>query len=357
MIREDYNKIFANYWLIALLISGTAFLISLFFTTKVKSFPLDFNTFVISAAMSISIGYQYALIKNIRSKILQTFKKLSSLFQGHQYQKFSLALDRKLRRSWRFYLTIILVVTPFIILELNKVWKWKLLKQEPPYFYLSEPTLWSLLLDIFNEVFIYLILFLLAVVIWIIIELTFITKELNEKYEINADIFNVDETGGLKPLRILILSAVSNYFIVITLAIISYIPPVATIYFYIYPKVLITPEIIMLTLMLLIGIVFFVTTQKTIRNLIDKSADLELEKINEKYKEIYDKIFKIVSSKMDNYNDKELGELRTALDLLEKRELKIKEIKSKRFDTKTIITFIFTVLLPILTLIHQIKTL
>lgn len=356
MIRKNLKKLMQNYWFVAPLISGTVFIIYLLFTTKVRSLPLDINTLVISAAMSFSIGYQYALIKNILPKISSLFKRLCPLFQEHQYRKFSHELDRKFQKSWQFYTTIIIVVTPFVILELIKVWNWMLFKQKPPYFYLVEPTLWSLSLDIFNEVFVYLILFLLAIIIWIIIELTLITYELNGKYKVKIDLLNFDETGGLKPLRLFILLLVSNYFIVITLAIVSYMPPVATILLYVFPKLLVTPEIIILILMLLIGITLFTTTQMTIRNLIDKGVDSELEKISEKSKEIYGKTDEIIFNKTNDYNEKELGELRIALDILEKKEARIKAIKYKRFDVKTMITFISTVLIPILTLILQIKT-
>ena len=268
-IREIYNKLSANYWLTSLTISVTAFLIYLFFITKVKIFPFYFSSLVVSAAVSASIGYQYALIKNLFPNIRPTFGKLSHLFQNGQYQIFSNGLGKKLHKSWLYNLTIITVVTPFLILELIHIGKWKWFNGPMPlsFFYLHEPTLWSLLLDIINHVFGYLMLFLLAVIIWMMIELTIIVSELEEKYSVNIDLFNVDKTGGLKPLRILVLSIVSNYFIIITMAIISYMSPTATIFFYISPKLLITPEIILFIPMLFVGVILFITTQKTIREL------------------------------------------------------------------------------------------
>lgn len=350
MIRKTLKKLMQNYRFIAPLISGIVFIIYLLFTTKVRSLPLDINTLVISATMSISIGYQYALIKNTLPKISQKFEKLSPLFQEHESQKFLQGLERKFQKSRRFYTTIVTVITPFVILKIIKVWNWILFKYEPPFFYLAEPTIWSLLLDIFNEIFEYLILFLLAKITWMIIELTLIIYELNGTYKVDIDLYNIDETGGLKDLRSFILFLVSNYFIVITFILVSYIPPVATIILYIFPKVLVTPEIILLILMLPIGIILFIKTQMTIKNLIDKGVDSELEKINENYKKIYGKVDEIISNKTNNYNEKAQGELRI-LEILEKKEKRIKAIKNKKLDFINIITFISTVLLPIVTLV------
>jgi hypothetical protein len=360
MIKENYKKMLANYWLTSLLISVTTFLIYLFFTTKVNSLS-DLNSLVVAAAMSILMGYQYASIKNTLFSIRSTFGKLSHLFKNNQYQIFSVNLENKLHKSWRFYSTIIITFTPFVILELIKVRDWKQFHEIPPFYSttnqalisLKTETIWLALFDLFNNVSEYLILFLMSVIIWIMIELTLITKELKEKYEVNIDMFDVDETGGLKPLRSLALSVVSNYFIIISLAIISY-NPVSFIPIYTYNYVSIVPEIIILILMLLISIILFIITQKTIRELVDKGVKLELKRINLKYKETCDKAIEISSIKGINDYEKELEKLRVILDFLEKEEIKVNRIKHKKYDIRAIFTFINTALLPIITLIGKI---
>lgn len=169
--------------------------------------------------------------------------------------------------------------------------------------------------------------------------------------------FNAEEIGGLKPLVSFVLFIVSNYFVIITLIMISYVPPNEMTYFHIYSKVIITPLIVILFLMLLLGIVLFITTQKTVRNLIDKDIKIELERINKNYKETYEKVIDIYSKKMTTDSKNELEGLRITLDILEKEEMKIRQIKEKIFDIKTITAFITTVLLPTMTLIKQIMDL
>ena len=166
--------------------------------------------------------------------------------------------------------------------------------------------------------------------------------------------FEVEEIGGLRPLSTFVLFIVSNYFIIITLIIITYIPPNEAIYFHIYSKVLITPEMIILITMLLTGVILFITTQITIRNLIDKAIKLKLEGINRNYEEIYDKVIEINSNKRTDDYKKELEGLKTNLEIIEKEEVRIKQIKDKKFDIKTVITFIITVLIPTTILIKQI---
>lgn len=353
--RKVCDKLVVNYRLTFLIISGATFLIFLFFTKKVESLPFGYYTLLISATMSILIGYLYALKKYLLSGIHPLFEKLSSLFQNSQYQTFSQDLKKKLHKSWTYRLTIIAVVMPFVLLKLIKIWKWKSLKEvSPPFFYINDHTLWSLLFDIINNIYEYSILFLLAEIIWIIIELTLIVNELKGKYSIKIDVFDTDEIGGLKPLRSFVLLIVSSYFIIITLTAVSYMPPTVEIIIRMSPKAIITFEIIILSLMTSIGVILFITTQETIRELINKGVKLELERINRKYREIYDKVIKVSSNKRNSDNEKEIEELRVVLDILEKEEIKINQIKDKIFDIKTITTFITAILFPIITTIKKI---
>ena len=68
-----------------------------------------------------------------------------------------------------------------------------------------------------------------------------------------------------------------------------------------------------------------------------------------KSKETYDKIIEISFNKKDSDYKNDLEEIKMILDLLEREERKIKERKHKRFDIKTISTFITTFLLSIIT--------
>jgi len=328
-IQEIYNKISANYLFISPILSGIIILIYLFFTTKVKIFhfyyqdQLYYAQILGSIGPSIILGYEFALINYFYSNVHQKFKKLKPLFQDKQYLIFSYFLNKKLRKSWLYYLTIVVVLVPFAIPEIHGLLEYIFFDgTKPHYYYLSEnePTFWSLLLDIFNDTIMYLVLFLMAVIIWIMIELVIIIKELRERYSISINVFDIDEAGGLKSLKYFILLIVSSYFIIITLAMIASISPTAIIFISTSPSSIITIELIILSLMLLVGVILFIITNQTIENLIDKSVNLELKKISEMYKETYDKIIEISSNKKDNNNEKKLNESKMILDILEKKD-------------------------------------
>lgn len=189
----------------------------------------------------------------------------------------------------------------------------------------------------------YLMLFLLAIIVGIIINLIVIINELNSNPLINIDIFHTDEMGGLRPLRNFVIIVVSNYFITITLAIISYISPIAVISY----------ETVFLISILFLGVIFFIITQKTIRNLINKGIEFELGKINGEYKKTYNKLINIIAN--NKFNKDELEKLSFILDTLEKEKIRIKQISPKRYDLSAIATFISSFLIPTVTLIETIR--
>jgi ABC-type multidrug transport system fused ATPase/permease subunit len=196
---------------------------------------------------------------------------------------------------------------------------------------------------------------MLAIIIWLLIELIFIInglldKDKQNKYKIKINVFKIEEIGGLRPLNSFVLFTVSNYFIIITLFIISYIPPNETNFY----NILITPEIVILILMLLIGVILFFITQIVIRKLINEGVRLELERTNQNYQAAYEKVIEICSNKKTNDDKYELEKLQVTMDILEKEKTKINQILEKKFETKTISTFSASFLPPSFVLIQKI---
>ncbi|KKG57402.1 hypothetical protein, partial [Methanosarcina mazei] len=330
----------------------------LYLNSYIESYNYDFTSLLITAAVSILIGYEYATIKYFFSNIYLIFRELEPSFPEKQYQIFSHDLKKKLHRSWQFYLTITVVVLPFLALELTDILKYKFFNgSTPPYFYLFEKTFWSFSLDIINTIIQYSLLLFLAVIIWIMIELATILNELDKKYSICINVFDSREIGGLKPLRNFVLSIVSRYFITLTLVIISYESLIESMFSNVMlrHKAIIPCEIIILSLMILIGLIIFLKEQKLISHLIDKNVNYELNEIYRNYKEIYDKILEINSNLNDDENKRELENLNIKMNFFEKKEIRIKEILSKEFDPKTISVFIITTLPSIITLIKEIN--
>lgn len=348
-IEKLANKLAKHYPIYCLIISIAIFSICMIFATKVKSLPLDFHTFLETSSLSILIGYQFAAIKYLFANIKPTFLKLKPLFKDGPFKAYSDFLDKKIQKSMMCYFVILLVVIPFMLLEFSRFLSWKNSSGPIPlYFSLFEPSnQWALGLDIYNHIIGYLALFLLAIIVWRVINLTEIVNVLDSNTPIKVDIFHVDDMGGLRPMRNFILITVCNYFIILTLAILSYISP----------RAIISYETIFLIIMLLLGVILFVITLKTIRTMINMGLKQELGKINAEYKKNYNKSIAIISDKEPEFNRKELEELSLILDFLEKERMKIKQLGRRRYDFSMVITFICSFLLPAITLIEKIRVL
>lgn len=370
IIGNIYNKFKADYWLTSILLSVVTFVLYLVFIFNVQGVYYDSFTFLSIVAMSTSVGYGYATIRYFFSNIHPILRGLKP-FLENQHQTSLNDLEKKVQISWQFYLTITIIVLPFIILDLINILKYKFFNgPTPPLFYFFDQTLWSLLFDVINHIVAYLLPSLVAVVIWMMLKLSFILNELNKIYSINISVLDIHAVERLESLRNLFQSIVIRYFIIVTLFIFSYetsieliilvisqyitaipfeIPPVLTMLQHIIPF-----EIVALSLMILLGVIIFLRTQKTSNYLINKSLKYELNDIYKRYEETF-KIFEFNPNIKNDKNKEELENLRLSLDFFEKREMRIKAILHKESNTETIVTFIITTLPSVLTLINEVK--
>jgi hypothetical protein len=340
-------SILKKHYLISYSILAIAiFSVYMFFTTKVKCFPLDLHTFLEAGSLSILIVYQCVAIKSLFAKMKPTFDKLMPLLKDNQFQYY---LDRKVQqKSVMSYFVMLLIIIPFILFEFIRFWRWeKSIGPMPPYFLLHEPSNhWALALDIFNHIVGYLMLVLLALIVWKIITLIIVVNAFGKTTSINIDMFNIDEMGGLMPLRNFILLIISNYFIIIALAIVSYISPTAIISW---------EAIFLIFIMLFLGILLFVLTLRTIIKSINNGLKLELSKINERQKNAYTKLLTITSNSVPNWSKDDLEKLSLSFNILEKEKTKIKLIRRRRYNLGTMVTFVGSFLIPLITLIEKLR--
>lgn len=338
----DKNNLSPNIYIMSSICIITIFIIFIFFSYKLKSFPLNFNTLLVSTSLSILIGYQLIMIDYLSSNIKKTFVKLKPLFEDNRFFDY---LEEKMKKSTIYYSIILLIIIPFILLEFIRYFRWKSsIGRQPSYFIFFEPSnYWAILFDIINHMIGYLMLFLLAIIVWRIIILIIIIKSFNNYTSFNVDIFHVDEMAGLRPLRDFILIVIINYFLIITLAIFSYISPVDIISY----------ETIFLIFLLFLGIVLFIIALKTIIQQINRGLESQVIKINEEYKQIYNKLINIPHDESYEFTKNELETLSYFLEILEKEKKKIKGKSYRKLTVNTITTFISSFLIPLITLIEK----
>jgi len=333
------------YPIVSLIAGGIIYSIYRLFSTKVVFFPWEKFHILQVATLSILIAFQLAGIQYILNDMKKTFRELK-LYPEIGVSSDDLYVKLKDRFSseyrYRYYLLVAAVIVPFIIVELLDI-----LRGGVTY-YIVEPTIWSLLLDIYNNIIGYLMLFLLAIILWIIFNIAWIFNEMkNDSFRrlIKIEIFSVDRIGGLKQLRNFILKILTFYFVCITLAIISYISPFSILSY----------ESFFLIILLLVGVGFFIVGLGTIRKLLKGRIEDEINNINKIY-EGYHQIFMDIVSE-GNYKNKEeeLNLVPTILENLHiERERMLKFYGNARgYDRITIIEFVISFILPLITFLQK----
>ena len=129
-------------------------------------------------------------------------------------------LEERLTKSRSFYLIVFLVMVPYFAISP--------IRGEFYLFSIYEETLtiWSILLDVFNNTIALLVLYSMAMVLWIILNISWALNEVESSahhHIIKIDLFDVDKVGGLKPIRNLILKLVVYQFIAISMASFSFV--------------------------------------------------------------------------------------------------------------------------------------
>ena len=336
-IEKIFEKIPIHYTIVSMIMAGIIYLIFILFSKKVVFFPLEFFHHMEVLVLSFLIAFQFAGIQYLLIEMKKTFNYLTNS------DDFNRKLKQEFYNSNWYYVVISSVIFPFIIIDVIDI------LQGGVTFYIVEPTIWSFLLDIYNYGTTFLMIFLLAITLWIIIYISWVLNEIgNDSYRsiIKLNIFNIDRIGGLKPLRSLILKILFIYFVSIALAIIAYISPFS---------ILISESFILMAL-LLVGVGFFFMGVGTIRKISRGRIEDKINMINKKYEVQSQKLIGFISE--GDYNEKldELKLLASILDALYNERDRILQIhgNAKGYDIITLVQFISSFILPLVAYLQKI---
>jgi hypothetical protein len=344
VIEKIFKKIPVPYPIVSILIAIILYSIYWFFSTKVYYLPWEFIDRLVTSTLCILIALQLAGIQYTINKMgKKNFIDLLLFPKNVQIiDDLYVRLSYRFYRSNLYYVTLILVIVPFIIIQLTDIFG------GAETFYTSERTVWSLLLDIYNNFVGYLMLFLLSIILWIIFNILLTFNEIfRDQYRhlIEINILSIDKIGGLGSLRNSILKFLTFYFMCITLAIITYISP-DSIYSY---------NSYFLIILLLFGVSFFLICLGAIQKTVKGKIEYEINEINKKYQLESQKLIDIVSE--ENYKDKEreLNLLSLTIEQLcneKERRLQLYD-KAKVYDHMTIIQFISSFIFPLIAFLQN----
>jgi hypothetical protein len=201
-----------------------------------------------------------------------------------------------------------------------------------PFFYQGNLTILALALDIYNNLVSLFMLYLLAILLWMIFNISYML------FKINNDLYNVslkikpldsDRAGGLKPLGDLLLRFSIFYFLVLALAVLTNFAAGGLSPF----------ESISISLFWLIGVVFFLYDWYALRSFLRGKIGDEVSLLSEILESRRKQLIDLVSKNEEKENEGQICLLSNVLDIIDKERERIQQYKIKLIDSKTIILF------------------
>lgn len=362
-IEKAFRKIPLPYPVASIIVGFAVFLIFGLFSTQSEFLKMDPYHLLEISITSLLIASQLAGIQYLLISMKKTFWGLGIPPEKDLCLR---TLKDKFDNTLAYYSIVVLIIAIFFIIELREVLCVPVLCEKVSFLCPLKSALcvsnfdnnniflsWTcnnclvgLIYDIFNYVITYFSYFLLSILIWMLFNLSLTIEELSsESYRgrIQINLFSIDNIGGLKPLRDLVLKAAIIYFTVITLTIISIISPFSVLTF----------ESVFLFILLLIGIVSFVVGLMATKGILMGKIEYEIDKINEKYQELEKKRNDLLSKEKYSESDKDLDFLITSMENLSKEREQLMHINTRIVDLKAISSFVSVFFTSLLAFYHQ----
>jgi hypothetical protein len=204
--------------------------------------------------------------------------------------------------------------------------------------YAEESTFWILVFDIYHWFLGFLALFLLACILWIILNITRTIRAEGSKVQnlsLNTNAFSI--YMKLRPIKSSILNIIFYYFICISLVFLSY-----GLSDYLFEKII-------LISLLVIGLTFFFGGYESLYGLVRRQVEFEMDQLNKKKQDYTKKLLAIDSTGDYESKIKETNFISNMLDVLQKQRDSLTNTDTKIYDLRSIIGIISAFMLPILT--------
>lgn len=321
-----------------------------------------FVEFIAMLAACIVIAYLITSILYL-IRILKDLPKLMNMtLEGDEITNELLQeIKHAFANKRAYYGLIILIMMPFVMTD-----SWFYLVRPDRNQLLLNENQWTLAFEIYGVVEAYFIEYLIAMLIWIIIN---IQKNINllgnVKFRsyIKFDIFTIEELGGRRKAMDLIKEIAIRYFTCLTLTILTFSIPLEIAIlredtsFYLASKIMYIIQEIIYIFLLILGLHYIWAIYIEIRNLFDKYILDELRNIDaiysEKRNELHMKLSRAEADKNKNYE--EIKQLSTALEIINSDRESLTQIAKNSYNISTTITiassFIGSMVIPSLTMI------
>lgn len=349
-IDSWYNRVgrqsVLNWYNILSVFSGIALLLAFSVFSHYLGYPAwEGNNIIVILSMSLILIVLFLGIPSFMNRSRNVFSFPGVQKSDPSDNEVVKRLENRFRQKKDRNTIIILVILPFLFLNIIAV------LQHGTIFYGDKGTLSALLLDIINYGSGYVILYLFAVVLWIVYVIYETLRDIREtplRNTVPLDVNAIDNLGGLGPVHEFILAFLTYYFVIVALLILSYLPP-GGIWSY---------EMLFVAIVFLIGIFFFIPNLGTIRKLV-RGKIMETDgTINRCIKDEQNRIQKLLSDPTAPETANEVSRIQNLITFYQDQHTHLQELykNNPAFSIRTIAQSFAALLLPVLAFLIEVTS-
>jgi hypothetical protein len=327
-----FREIPLPYLMVATFIGFIIYIGYVFFGIMIHKFPFSFYAQLSAISICILMAYELAGIKYLLN-IMRSILSYWSLLFPESVENICMIAKKRFTKSYWYYILLFSVIMLFYLIDWIPPSGKNLIENFmklylPIYSHISH-TNWGLLFDIYTQLLSIIIFFFLAVILWIMVNITWTLRSpiISSTQSPRTNVFTIKMR--VSSIKNLILKVLTYYFICISLAIISYHNP--TIFY--------SKETFLLMMLLLIGILFFFLGLEAIQRVLKDSVEYELDEINKKCQEQIQRLTKIAS--FEDYKDKdnEINYSSKLLNAFQKQRDQLEQINTNLYTPGSIARF------------------
>lgn len=353
--------------LIGLLFFSLYFTIGRYVGHYVNVSTTSFIEFVASLASCIVIAYQIPVILFL-IRILKDIPTLVKITRKDDSKpsivdEMRMEIMRGFLTKRPYYRFVFLILVPFVAMDC-----WFFLIRPDRDSLLLQENQWSLAFEISGLLIAYFIEYLIATILWIIINIYKTFKLLgNSKFRsyIQLDLFSIDGIGGLGKAMDSTKKIAICYFACMTLAILAFLVPLVNVIyhentkFYLALKFVYLIQILLYVVLLIVGLYYIWSIHIEIKYIFNKYILEDICNINTIYSETRNRLRMKLSEINKNADYDEINQLRTALEIINADRENLTRIAKSGYNLSIVITiassFMGSLVIPILTMIKLVQ--
>lgn len=321
--RGSYGSLprFRKQIAIATTLTTLVFLVYSGFSTATPYYSLsELHSVIALASQSGAIGFQIISIWYLVSRADRVFEDELPSVPRHRGDDYPyMAMKRNLHDNTHFIRFIAAFLSPFIIIEFINF-----LIGNKNFLYLVNPSLSSILFDIFNYGVTFVNYFLLGTILWILFSIVSVTGEIRSvEYGLYdaVDLYCPDRIGGLSPVKKYLFSILYVFLVSVALLVMGNIPLLLMLESMIHflraglylPFFNIIASLCILILLSFLGTALTITGLNRLCSICLKSLEDRIKYINERYDGIQKRLLSMSLDELYR-SEGEVGNLKSAID-------------------------------------------